>query len=89
MHTLIILATHTGRFTRLTQKGGRVTIGGHDITSPLELLQSFDHAYGKLKGDVALASNQFGEATHDIKTRHKNEFKEQHFSLGGLLETYR
>eukprot|EP01052_Picozoa_sp_SAG31_P040020 SAG31_NODE_5694_length_2376_cov_1.946860_1_plen_171_part_00 len=67
---------------------GRHGIGGHDITSPTELLQSFDRAYGKLKGDVALASNQFVEATYDMKSV-ASEFKEQHFSLGGLLETYR
>ena len=62
---------------------GRQGIGGHDITSPTELLQSFDRAYGKLKGDVGLASNQFVEATYDMKSI-ANEFRYRCSSRIGL-----
>ena len=51
-------------------------------------MQSFERAYGQLKGDVKLASNSFVEATFNIKSL-AQELKAPDFSLGGFLETYR
>jgi hypothetical protein len=66
---------------------GRRGKGGHDLTTPSALLESFQRSYGHLKGEVHLQSNAFVEATLDFVSI-ANDFVDNEFSLGGLKHNY-